>query len=543
MIFLFTFVARAFSDDPDLGPNLFPAGLMAGAQADYVPWAGVDANNNIHGLDGQQLGVNDNGTVVPSHYGPSAALGDLRGTGLQDLVLADSAGFFWYFPNSGTPEKPVFTQGEVIPIWLGEERDQDHIEGMDNTVPRIQLLDFDNSKKLDILAGVFSGKLFHIPNEGSTSMPLFRPTYDREQRLVKTHKGGTLWDNYMAPVLTPLFSTNNMLDLIVGEGTYSANSIYLLRNTDSNARPAFDEDHMQKIIPGMGLEQLTPAVVDWNNDGKPDIITGDRTGYVTLFLNTSTDPQNPTFDTGTHIRIGGLERLGNATTVSIGDLTNNHLPNLLIGRDDGTVLYALNTGKLGAPDFSTPATPLKGVLPPNYHYISATTWRKYQAFGAPDEMVSMVNAQNEPGFKMPDGVTNPYAMKFSVWPVKNTYFPERYYPQVEDEWREHEVLNITKFVLKFNTDYKVHFWIKGENNISSMRYRIDTVPGGEYPPDTNKVENPVGVGGEWSEVNDTIRFDNNSEPGLKEWTYFFNFRFTGQTTFYVSDVEIREKLH
>jgi len=24
----------------------------------------------------------------------------------------------------------------------------------------------------------------------------------------------------------------------------------------------------------MGLEQLTPAVVDWNNDGKPDIICG-----------------------------------------------------------------------------------------------------------------------------------------------------------------------------------------------------------------------------------------------------------------------------
>jgi len=31
----------------------------------------------------------------------------------------------------------------------------------------------------------------------------------------------------------------------------------------------------------MGLEQLTPAVVDWNNDGKPDIICGDRTGYLT----------------------------------------------------------------------------------------------------------------------------------------------------------------------------------------------------------------------------------------------------------------------
>ena len=42
-----------------------------------------------------------------------------------------------------------------------------------------------------------------------------------------------------------------------------------------------------KIIPGYGREHLTPQVVDWNNDGKPDIICGERAGYVDLFLNTS----------------------------------------------------------------------------------------------------------------------------------------------------------------------------------------------------------------------------------------------------------------
>src|SRR5258708_131364 len=85
----------------------------------------------------------------------------------KHIVLHDSKGYFWVYPNRGTPKKPAFTQGEVIPIWLGEERIDPRVEGVDNVVPRIQLLDFDNTKKLDVLAGTYAGKLFHIHNIGS----------------------------------------------------------------------------------------------------------------------------------------------------------------------------------------------------------------------------------------------------------------------------------------------------------------------------------------------------------------------------------------
>jgi hypothetical protein len=134
------------------GPNILSTGSFDNVTPTYVPWAGVDDNGNIHGIEGKQIAVGDDGTIQDYAFAPSVAVGDLNGDGKPDLVLADSRGFFWFFPNSGTAHKPVFTQGEVIPIWLGEERVDLNTEGVDDVVPRIQLVDFDNNKRLDIVA-------------------------------------------------------------------------------------------------------------------------------------------------------------------------------------------------------------------------------------------------------------------------------------------------------------------------------------------------------------------------------------------------------
>ena len=250
LIGLFPLLARAES----LGPNLLTTGKFDNVKSTYVPWAGVDSDGNIHGLDGNQLSVGDDGSIRSTFFGPSIAVGDLNGDGKPDLVLADSKGFFWFFPNTGTPQKPFFSHGEIMPIWLGEERVGVDREGVDSIVPRIQLVDFGSSGLLDIVAGTYMGKLFRIPNTGSATQPSFNATHDRDALLIKTRNQGVLWCNYLAPCLTSLFGGSIGMDLVMGDGTYSANSIYLLRNTNTKAAPAFDEDHLQKVIPGMGLE-------------------------------------------------------------------------------------------------------------------------------------------------------------------------------------------------------------------------------------------------------------------------------------------------
>ncbi len=523
------------------GPNLIPMGNFENVKPTYVPWAGVDDMGNIHGLDGRQFCAGEDGTVRPSTFGPSVAVADMNGDGKPDLVVGDSKGFFWLYPNSGTATAPAFTQGEVIPIWLGEERLVSNQEGVDDYVPRIQLYDFEGSKKLGILAGTYAGKLFRIPNAGASSTPDFRPTYNRDSMLVNTRKEGVLWCNYMAPFFTTLFGAPGP-DLIMGEGTYSANSIYWLKNMNSGQSPTFDLDHTQKIIPGMGLEQLTPVVIDWNNDGKPDILAGCRTGYLNLFINTSTDAAHPTFAPGVHVKIAGLEKLGNSITVSIGDLTGNHLPNLLIGKDDGTIVYALNTGTLGSPVFSTPATPLKGVLPPDYHYTSLTSWLKYGAWGAPDELVSAVNPQLEKDFTFPDGENSKYAMKFSVWPVQNHYFMERYYPPIEDYLRQHVIYCTQRPTLKLNKKYRLHFWAKSPGNVSECNIRLNPEQLERQGFNAPDLWLPFSPGTNWTEVTKEINVRDPDDPSVTTWQYSFEFRFKGQTTFYIDDVQIQEEL-
>ena len=44
--------------------NILPAGSFDAMRQTYVPWAGVDGSNNIHGIDGQQWMVNDAGGIT-----------------------------------------------------------------------------------------------------------------------------------------------------------------------------------------------------------------------------------------------------------------------------------------------------------------------------------------------------------------------------------------------------------------------------------------------------------------------------------------------
>jgi hypothetical protein len=464
---------------PPPAPNML-ADMNGMDDTPYVdnPW-GLVINGVITMLPGVQLAVNEEGHVDHTVFGPSVGVCDLNDDGLQDMVVADPRGFFWYFPNSGTATQPKFTTGEVMPIWIGVPVAPSDDPGLvtqnyaanDNTVPRIQLIDFTGENRFSIVAGNYEGKLFYLHNTGSNTNPDFRMPEDLASITAPTYSQNHLWCNFLAPFLYD-FTGNGTLDLIMGEGTYASNSIYRLVNRGgSNGQASYDENHTTKIIPGYGREHLTPQVVDWNHDGKPDIICGERLGFIDLYLNTSTDNDPKDLQFGDtqhpqHVTFGGSEQVGLLTTVAVGDLTGNKLPNLVISNSDDHLLYAQNKGKLGAPQFDAPV-PIKGVNPFPKVFAAPPQWNIVKATSMPYVLLVSTKLKDDPTFKPPEDAPQiKSALKIYTVPHTHTYFQNEIYP-AEDS---HIVGFNEGIPLASGTHYDLSFYVKTAGHVDNLRY-------------------------------------------------------------------------
>lgn len=551
-------------------PNLFANGKMDDFTEQPNPWGGVDANGNLRGLMADQIAVDDNGNIGGAQFSPGIAVGDLNGDGLLDLVVADPKGFFWYFPNRGTKTQPKFTSGEIMPIWLGSRprkqdeeatRELNNDGPTDHLVPRINLVDFDGDGKLDLVAGIFPGLLYYIRNTGTSLQAAFSTPRDlSELKAVPLRSDGRLDCNYLSPCLWDWFGTGRF-DLIRGDGTYSANSIFLFTNMGSNTDPVFNESHQVKIIPGLGREHLTPQIVDWNNDGKPDIITGERTGQIEVFLNTSEDPSHPTFDQGQKLTFGGRDTFGHFTTVATGSLSGNpKVPDVVFSNDTGEIFLCRNSGAPGAPRFTSPPAPLKGTNPypkilvpsswalggwDSFHPYPLHGWAEGPPWGVPYEILEVTNAQKEPGFQVPQGVTWRNALEYELLEHKGVYFPETYYPQFEDETQKHSIIWTGRVPMKSETDYEVSFWVKGEG-VREVSYAFgggqERFPGTDDRSfNTIKITNPISLTTAWNQIDDTISWQTSN--GVRNDTVNFGFQinFYGQGKVYLADVQVHQK--
>jgi hypothetical protein len=102
---------------------------------------------------------------------------------------------------------------------------------------------------------------------------------------------------------------------------------------------------------------IFPRVVDADLDGRKDLLVGEAEGNIRLYLNINTDA-DPSFDGGTLIEAGPAGSktaidVGQRTTPVVVDWDNDGRRDILVGNKDGLVRFYRNTGTDAAWDFTT----------------------------------------------------------------------------------------------------------------------------------------------------------------------------------------------
>jgi hypothetical protein len=149
---------------------------------------------------------------------------------------------------------------------------------------------------------------------------------------------------------------DGLKDLLVGE---AEGNIRLFLNINTDADPEFDSGTLLEAGPAGSKsvidvgQRTTPVVVDWDNDGRRDIIVGAKDGLVWLYRNTGTDAAwdfasgEMLLDNGSNLVVPSFR-----SSPHVEDLDGDGAKDLLVGNTDGNILTYFNAGTDAAPVFN-----------------------------------------------------------------------------------------------------------------------------------------------------------------------------------------------
>ncbi len=230
------------------------------------------------------------------------------------------------------------------------------------------LADWNNDGLADLIVGTGGGGSYDAyirvyPNIGSGLDPQFGPF-----SYVQSQTGDLIQDLTYVGAACPAcgcmglfprvvyWDDDGRKDLLVGQidGT-----VRLYSNIATDAAPLFDAGVFLQVGPSgaKGDIQLsaraTPSVVDWNDDGRKDLLVGGLDGQIRVLLNEGTDAA-PDFLDWIVVGDGSAPLIVPTLRSSpdFVDVTGDSLLDLLVGNSEGQLLLYPNTGAPGSPEFA-----------------------------------------------------------------------------------------------------------------------------------------------------------------------------------------------
>jgi hypothetical protein len=188
----------------------------------------------------------------------------------MDVVSGSWPGEVWFFRGQGDGK---FAAGEQL-------KDQNGKPLNAGSGSSVFAVDWDGDGRLDLLLGNVLGEVYFLPNEGGKT-----PTFGAARRVEAA--GQPLKVSGDAAPVAADWDGDGRLDLIVGA---EDGSVVWYRNSGSTGRPKLEaarplipkspcgwngDDNRQPDDWGL---RVKPCVVDWDGDGRLDILLGDRCG-------------------------------------------------------------------------------------------------------------------------------------------------------------------------------------------------------------------------------------------------------------------------
>ena len=206
------------------------------------------------------------------------------------------------------------------------------------------VVDYNRDGKKDLLVGTANGTIVYYGNSGSNSTPHFS-----EQHLL-TSEGEKVIDvgTHAAPFMID-YNNDGKSDLLVGNG---AGMLLYFANQGSSADPLFASPEEIEDLDGVPLavdSHAKPFLIDWNGDNRKDILLGSGSGTIHYYHNEGSD-RYPLFSSPQLLKTG--ERLltveSNASPF-VADWDGDGRKDLLVGDGEGYTHLFRNNSTSGEP--------------------------------------------------------------------------------------------------------------------------------------------------------------------------------------------------